>query len=86
MLQFLEILALVLAAVTLTFPLAHAVELPGKLRMNKETYVAVQPIYYPGFTLGAFSEPAAMVALVFLLVVMPRSAKEGLTDAALCIT
>ena len=70
--QFLEILALVLTAVTLTFPLAHAAELPGKLRLNKETYMAVQPIYYPGFTLGAFSEPAAIVALVLLLVALPR--------------
>jgi hypothetical protein len=72
MLRFLEILALVLAAVTLTFPLAHAAELPGKLRLNKETYAAVQPIYYPGFTLGALSEPATIVALFLLLVVMPR--------------
>jgi hypothetical protein len=84
MLQFLEVLALVLTAITLAFPLAHAAELPGKLRLNKETYMAVQPIYYPGFTLGAFSEPAAIVALVLLLVVTPRgSAAFGWTLSAL---
>ena len=63
-LRFLEILALILTAVTLTFALAHAAELPGKLRLSKEAYMAVQPIYYPGFTLGAFSEPAAIVVLI----------------------
>jgi hypothetical protein len=26
--------------------------LPGKLRLDKETYCAVQTIYYPGFTVG----------------------------------
>jgi hypothetical protein len=30
--------------------LAQALELPGKPRLPKETYLAVQPIYYPGFT------------------------------------
>jgi hypothetical protein len=46
--------------------------------------MAVQPIYYPGFTLGASSEPAAIVALVLLLVVMPRgSAAFGWTLGAL---
>ncbi len=84
MLRFMEIVALLLAAITLTFPLAHAAELPGKLRLNKETYAAVQPIYYPGFTLGALSEPAAIVALVLLLVVVPRGgAAFGWTLAAL---
>lgn len=82
--QFVEVLALVLTAVTLSFALAHAAELPGKLRLSKEAYMAVQPIYYPGFTLGAFSEPAAIVVLILLLVVMPRgSVAFGWTLAAL---
>jgi hypothetical protein len=84
MLQFLEVLALVLTAITLALALAHAAELPGKLRLNKETYMAVQPIYYPGFTLGAACEPAAIVALIVLLAVMPRgTAAFGWTGAAL---
>jgi hypothetical protein len=41
-----------LAAVTMALSLAHALELPGKLRLGKEQYLAVQPIYYPGFTIG----------------------------------
>jgi hypothetical protein len=62
----------------------NAAELPGKLRLSKEAYMAVQPIYYPGFTLGAFSEPAAIIVLILLLAVMPRgSAAFGWTLAAL---
>jgi hypothetical protein len=39
--------------------LAHALEVPGKLRLNKEQYLAVQTIYYPGFTLGGIAEFAS---------------------------
>jgi hypothetical protein len=81
--QVLQVVALVLVAVTLSFALAHAAELPGKLRLDKETYAAVQPIYYPGFTLGALSEPAAIVALIILLAVAPRAGVSfGWTVAA----
>jgi hypothetical protein len=82
--QVLQLVALLLVAVTLSFALAHAAELPGKLRLDKETYSAVQPIYYPGFTLGALSEPAAIVALIILLAVRrPAGASFGWTVAAL---
>lgn len=83
MVQFLQIVALVLVAITLSFALAHAAELPGKLRLDEETYTAVQPIYYPGFTLGALSEPAAIIALIVLLAFGPRAgAIFGWTVAA----
>lgn len=72
MFQFLQILTLVLVASAMAFSLAHAAELPGKLRLNEETYAAVQPIYYPGFTIGAISEPGSIVALVVLLGFTPR--------------
>ena len=49
MFYFLQILTVVLVAIAMA--LAHALELPGKLQLNKETYIAVQPIYYPGFFL-----------------------------------
>ena len=32
--------------------LAHALEFPGKLRLDEATYRDVQTIYYPGFTVG----------------------------------
>lgn len=68
MFSFWQILTVFLVAVTVAFPLAHAAELPGKMRLAKDTYLAVQAIYYPGFTLGAFAEPASIVATLVLLV------------------
>src|SRR5205809_327776 len=32
--------------------LAHALEYPGKRRLDRETYLKAQTIYYPGFTIG----------------------------------
>jgi hypothetical protein len=67
--------AIVLAAVGMGLSLAHALELPGKRRLSRDAYFAVQTIYYPGFTIGgAFGEPLAMVAaLVTLLFTTPGS-------------
>lgn len=76
MFQALQVATLVLVAVSLTFALAHAAELPGKLRLSREAYLAVQSIYYPGFTIGGASEPFAIIALAALLVFTPW------TDAA----
>jgi hypothetical protein len=47
--------------------LAHALELPGKMRLDRETYFAVQRIYYPGFTFGGAAEPIGIIALIALL-------------------
>jgi hypothetical protein len=69
MLEFVQILATFLVAITMSLAVAHAAELPGKLRLDKETYLAVQRIYYPGFTVGATAEPAAIVATAVLLFV-----------------
>ena len=44
--------SLLLVAVTMGLSLAHALEFPGKLRLDEPTYRAVQAIYYPGFTIG----------------------------------
>jgi len=55
---------------------AHALELPGKLRLSRDAYFAVQPIYYPGFTIAGLAEPIAVVAGLVCLVVTPA----GTTD------
>jgi hypothetical protein len=55
----LEILSVMLAAVTMSLALA----LPGKLRLNKEQYLTVQTIYYPGFTLGGITEFGGVLLL-----------------------
>jgi hypothetical protein len=70
--QILQILSIVLVAVGVALTLAHALELPGKRRLSRDTYVAVQTIYYPGFTIGGFfGEFGAMLATLALLVLTP---------------
>jgi hypothetical protein len=74
MLPILQVTTLVLVAVGVSLTLAHALELPGKMRLRKEDYVAVQSIYYPGFTIGAFfGEFGAIIAAVVLLIVTPAA-------------
>jgi hypothetical protein len=51
--------------------LAHALELPGKMRLTKEAYYAMQPIYYPGFTIGGISEPGSVILTIALLFLTP---------------
>ena len=48
MFRTLQILAVFLVALAMALALAHALEMPGKLRLDKEIYKAVQTIYYPG--------------------------------------
>jgi len=48
-----QVLTVMLAAVTMALSLAHALEFPGKLRLKKEQYFVVQPIYYLGLQSGA---------------------------------
>jgi hypothetical protein len=67
----LQILSVLVVAVAMALSLAHALELPGKMRLSKEAYYAVQPIYYPGFTIGGFAEPAGVLLTIVLLFVTP---------------
>lgn len=83
MLQFLQIVTLVLVAVTMALSLAHALEYPGKLRLGEKDYRAVQAIYYPGFTFGGASEPAAIVVTFVLLLLTPGDTAFWLTLVAL---
>lgn len=72
MFVLLEIISILLVAVTMGLALAHALEFPGKLRLDEQTYLAVQTIYYPGFTIGGISEPLAVIATLVLLIVTPK--------------
>jgi hypothetical protein len=84
MVAVLQIVGLILIVLALVPALAHALELPGKLRLDKDAYFVVQPIYYPGFTIAGISEPVAVIATVILLALTPRgSAEFWLTLAAL---
>ena len=62
----LQVLTVMLAAITMALSLAHALELPGKLRLSQEQYLAVQPIYYPGLVIGGIAEPAGILAALAL--------------------
>ena len=72
----LQIMTVMLAAITMALSLAHALELPGKLRLNKEQYLAVQTIYCPDFTLGGIAESASIVAALALLILTPRESPQ----------
>ena len=71
MLATLQVVTLLLVAVTMALALAHALEFPGKLRLDKETYLKVQAIYYPGFTVGGSAEFLALIALAALAIFTP---------------
>jgi hypothetical protein len=62
----LQVLTILVVASACALWLAPALELPGKVRLDKETYDAVQPMYYPGFTIGGVSEPAGMLLTIVL--------------------
>lgn len=72
----LEVLTVMLAAVTMSLTLAHALELPGKLRLSKDQYLTVQAIYYPGFTLGGIAEVAVILAALAMLFMTPRRSAQ----------
>ncbi len=72
MTQPLSILAVLLVAVTMGLALAHALEFPGKLRLDEQSYRKVQAIYYPGFSIGGLvGEAGALLLLPVLLFLLP---------------
>lgn len=71
MFQVLQVLTVILVAVAMALALAHALELPGKMRLSKDAYLAVQPIYYPGFTLGGVGEAGGLMATLLLVFLTP---------------
>ncbi len=73
--DLIQVLSTIPAAVAAALALAHALELPGKLRLSREAYLAVQPIYYPGFTIGGAAEPLGLLATAFLLLLTPAGSR-----------
>jgi hypothetical protein len=68
----LQFLTVILITVALSLALAHALELPGKMRLSRDAYFAVQPIYYPGFTIGGgIGEAGGTILTIVLLVLTP---------------
>jgi hypothetical protein len=82
MLITLQVVTVVLVAIAMSLALAHALELPGKMRLSRDQYLAVQPIYYPGFSIGGAAEPFAIVLLFVLLVMTPFGSTGFWLEAA----
>jgi hypothetical protein len=76
MFDTLQVLTVLFVAVAMALTLAHALELPGKMRLTKEIYFAMQPIYYPGFTIGGFAEPASLILTIILLFFTPLGSAD----------
>jgi hypothetical protein len=72
----LKICSILIVAIAMGMALAHALELPGKLRLPKEQYLAVQAIYYPGFTFGGIAEPLSMIATALLVFLVPAGSSS----------
>jgi hypothetical protein len=72
MFKVLQVLSVVLVAVGMGLSLAHALEWPGKRKLDRESYLVTQRIYYPGFTIGGmFGEAGATLATLVVLIMTP---------------
>ncbi len=71
MFDALQVLTILFAAIGMALALAHALEFPGKRRLDREAYLKVQAIYPPGFTIGGVFEPVAMIAAFALFLFTP---------------
>jgi hypothetical protein len=74
MFHVVEIVAVLIVSVVMAMSLAHALEFPGKRRLDRDGYFAAQTIYYPGFSVAGISEPLSIL-LVFVLLVMTPVAR-----------
>ena len=81
---FLQVLTVTLVAGAVAMALAHALELPGKLRLGREDYFVVQRIYYPGFTIGGgVAEVGGIVTTFALMLISGGSVRFWLIAGAL---
>jgi hypothetical protein len=71
MLEVLQVFAVVLTGRAVVPALAHALELPGKMRLEQDTYLTVQTIYYPGFTVAGMAEPLSLMATLAAVLLTP---------------
>lgn len=73
MLATFQVFTVLLVAIAWSLALAHALELPGKKRLPRDIYLAVQRIYYPGFTTGGgIGEFGGLIASILLAVLTPK--------------
>ena len=65
--------------------LAHALEYPGKRRLDRDTYFKVQAIYYPGFTIGGAGEPLAPITVFAPLLSSATAGSTRISRAVLAL-
>jgi len=70
MLHVFQIISIALVAIALAPALAHALEFPGKSRLDRDAYLTVQAIYYPGFTVGGGIGEAGGLIFVFVTLLL----------------
>ncbi|MDX8524473.1 DUF1772 domain-containing protein [Mesorhizobium sp. MSK_1335] len=81
---FLQVLTVILVASAMAMALAHALELPGKLRLGRQEYFVVQRIYYPGFTIGGgIAEVGGIIATFALVLTSSGPVRSWLIAGAL---
>ena len=84
MLLTLQVLTILTVSIAMALSLAHTLEFPGKLRLNKETYLNMQMTYYPGFTIGGtVGEAGGLLAALALLWATENAVTWRLILAAL---
>lgn len=71
--NLLKILAVIVTSIPMGLSLAHALELPGKYRLDRDSYLAMQSVYYPGFTIGGVAEPLSILIVLALLLTQPHA-------------
>ena len=76
MIVALHVITVLLVALAAALSVAHALELPGKMRLERDQYLAVQRIYYPGFTIGGAAEPGSTIAVAALLLLAPLNGTQ----------
>jgi hypothetical protein len=83
MFEVFQIIAVLLVAIAMSSAVGHAMEFPGKLRLSRQEYLAVQPIYYPGYTIfGGAGEALGLIATLVWAGVAYGTAQFPLVLAA----
>ena len=73
----LKVASEVFVAVAMALALAHALEYPGKMQLDRATYTAIQRIYHPAFSIGGGIGEGLGVILTFaLLIVTPGDSEQ----------
>jgi len=68
-----HVFAVLFVGIGMGLTLAHALEYPGKLRLSRDQYFAVQQICRPGFAVGGLAEAVGLLATLWLIIITPTA-------------